>query len=369
MRLALAALLVLLHPEAALAVDPSGIESGSLRGAPIEPTGECDERAINAAIAALPPAGGKVELGPGTFDICRGDSPLGGILIDRSNVDLGGAGPATLLRLADGQNTNVIRILGAGTRNVRIHDIACDGNRGKNDAANEEELRFEANCARAGGIEEPKANIVFERVFFFDCARLCILGVSDEFGERIVVRNSRFGDAGSDVVELAGYGGLIAYNEAVISARTGHVFGGDAQNGLSIIGNRVVVKSSGEVTVTAFRTYPGHYSTKLINNTVVVEEGGFIENVVNLQSYLNIVTGNDFLLRRRDGVRSKMRFNGGTIIANNAPLASVELVFDDTSVTENDPDGLGAIITRNLLVDATLPAGPNVEISGNRMLD
>lgn len=87
----------------------------------------CD--AIQKAIYQLPPEGGEVRLLPGTYT-CQ--SP---IIIDRNNVTLRGAGPATLLKLADKANAPVI-IMGLAegvpsraTRYIGVRDLMIDGNR------------------------------------------------------------------------------------------------------------------------------------------------------------------------------------------------------------------------------------------------
>jgi hypothetical protein len=85
--------------------------------------------AIQKAISLLPSEGGEVALVSGTYTCVRP------IIIDKNNVTLRGAGPATLLRLADGGNAPVI-IMGSAegvpsraTRHVRVIDLMIDGNR------------------------------------------------------------------------------------------------------------------------------------------------------------------------------------------------------------------------------------------------
>ncbi|PYR47179.1 MAG: hypothetical protein DMF95_17005, partial [Acidobacteria bacterium] len=87
--------------------------------------GDCngDQQEINAAIQALPPAGGTVLLMEGHYDIKAVSGTLGGVLIDRSYVTLEGVGLSTRLRLADGQNTNVIRIAGNGTTDIVVQHL------------------------------------------------------------------------------------------------------------------------------------------------------------------------------------------------------------------------------------------------------
>jgi hypothetical protein len=84
---------------------------------------------IQKAIDNLPPEGGQVFLEAGTFN-CREQ-----IVIDRDNVELRGAGAATVLRLVDNVNTPVL-IIGQAIpvptitrRNITVSDLVIDGNR------------------------------------------------------------------------------------------------------------------------------------------------------------------------------------------------------------------------------------------------
>jgi polygalacturonase len=87
----------------------------------------CDR--IQAAVNKLPAEGGEVSIPAGTY-VCT--KP---IVLDKNRVKLRGAGPATLLKLADGANAPVI-VMGT-TENVPsktvkhlvISDLMIDGNR------------------------------------------------------------------------------------------------------------------------------------------------------------------------------------------------------------------------------------------------
>ncbi|MDO8342697.1 MAG: right-handed parallel beta-helix repeat-containing protein [Cellvibrio sp.] len=87
----------------------------------------CD--AIQKAIHKLTPEGGELLLLPGTYTCTHP------IIIDKNHVTLRGAGPATVLRLADKANAPVI-IMGLAegipsrsTHHVRVIDLMIDGNR------------------------------------------------------------------------------------------------------------------------------------------------------------------------------------------------------------------------------------------------
>lgn len=97
-----------------------------LRSAPV-PAGRAE--AIQAAIDALPPEGGRVELAAGVFTVSRP------VVIARDNVELVGQGAGTQLFLADKANCPVI-IAGQTNgvprkihRNIRIADLFIDGNK------------------------------------------------------------------------------------------------------------------------------------------------------------------------------------------------------------------------------------------------
>ena len=112
--------------------------------------GDCDgdQQEINAAIQALPPVGGTVLLMEGHYDIKAVGGTLGGVLIDRSYVTLEGVGLATRLRLANGQNTNVIRVIGSGTSDIVVQSLYIDGNFDANEGT-----RFETCGMKAASTE------------------------------------------------------------------------------------------------------------------------------------------------------------------------------------------------------------------------
>jgi hypothetical protein len=90
-----------------------------------------DERGINAAVAALPLAGGVVILGPGVFTINRP------VVIDRDGIELRGSEAGTVLRLADGANCPLLVVGSLATpthhvvRHILVQRLQLDGNRGR----------------------------------------------------------------------------------------------------------------------------------------------------------------------------------------------------------------------------------------------
>ena len=99
------------------------LASGAVRAA----THDC--AAIQREIDGLPPEGGRVRLGSGTWICSR---PL---MIARDNVSLLGAGPATVITLAPGANSPVL-IVGsaagvpaAAVRHIAVENLTIVGNR------------------------------------------------------------------------------------------------------------------------------------------------------------------------------------------------------------------------------------------------
>ena len=90
---------------------------------------ENDCQSIQSAIDTLPNEGGEVRLKAGVY-LCR--KP---IYLDKNNIRLEGAGPATLLRLADNANSPVI-VMGnrdnlpdQAVKHVEVAKLMIDGNR------------------------------------------------------------------------------------------------------------------------------------------------------------------------------------------------------------------------------------------------
>lgn len=84
---------------------------------------------IQAALDALPDGGGTVALRPGVYVVSRP------ISLQKDNQSLRGAGPSTILRLADNANCPVL-VMGTLSntparivRNLRVSDLDVDGNR------------------------------------------------------------------------------------------------------------------------------------------------------------------------------------------------------------------------------------------------
>ncbi|MBM4077863.1 MAG: hypothetical protein FJ267_19715, partial [Planctomycetes bacterium] len=134
---------------------PSSIASADFVG-----DGTDDQIAVNAAINSLPD-GGLVQLCEGTYTIrANNDGFRGGIVINKSNIQLQGRGPSTRLMLANNQDCNVIRVWGDDIENVVIRDLYIHGNRATNATSN-----FETCGIRASSVTpptNPQQNIVVD---------------------------------------------------------------------------------------------------------------------------------------------------------------------------------------------------------------
>lgn len=97
--------------------------------------GTDDQKKINEAIRALPASGGVVYLLEGTYNISNAllsGMTIKGVVIDKSNVSLIGAGNGTVLRLVSGTGSvKVINASGTSTNNktnILISRLMIDGN-------------------------------------------------------------------------------------------------------------------------------------------------------------------------------------------------------------------------------------------------
>lgn len=291
--------------------------------------GDCDgdQQEINAAIQALPPVGGTVLLMEGNYDIKAVSGTLGGVLIDRSYVTLEGVGLSTRLRLANAQNTNVIRIIGSGTTDVVVQSLYIDGNFNANEGAG-----FELCGVKAASTgPNPIRNVTVQNTTIAQSYRLNVM--LDGVNMRIV--NNRFGDARSDVAEILTGPGEIADNYVEIASATGYVFGSDSASTVTIANNIVSVLSSGRVSNAVFRFWGGRYRNVLSANQVHAD--GFVAAVAELNGYFNIVSGNIFSVRWDQ--RSRFTANAGTIVTGNI-FHNIDITLIDTTPADRLPIAL-----------------------------
>jgi hypothetical protein len=292
-----------------------------------------DQEEINAAIRALPPAGGTVMLMSGTYDIRKIPGKLGGVLIERSYVTLAGQGASTKLKLAPDQNVNVIRIIGSGIGFVTIRDLYVDANRAQNSAGigdpNVSHGRFEF-CGIKAYYREPGGewgddlhDITIRNCHVHNSHRL---GVMLE-GPNMRVLNNVLGNAGSDAVEILTGPGEIRGNFVVITGYTHVAVGSDRANSMIMSDNIVHVKKGGRLDI-GFRSWAGSKRHAIGDNVLTVDPGGSCTLAMDIRGTGATVTGN--VLHGPDGgVRPRLRIAGGSTIASANILESVDIEIDD----------------------------------------
>jgi hypothetical protein len=157
---------------------------------------------IQGAINSLPPQGGVVLIDPGTYT-CTDP-----VVIDRNNVKLRGAGPATILRLADGANAPVLIIgqtlnVPTVTRsNITVSDLVIDGNR-----ANQTFECLHGECSASNPLRNN--GITLRRASDVTIKRVAVFGtrsgglVSELICRRLTITNFTSSDNHFD--GLAGY--------------------------------------------------------------------------------------------------------------------------------------------------------------------
>src|SRR5262245_27305668 len=311
--------------------------------------GRCsgDQRVINAAIRALPAAGGTVQLAEGTYDIRAVPGTRGGVVIARSNVILRGSGPGTKLVLADGQNTNVIRIDGDGTHDVVVEALQINANGEMNSAPGFETCGIKA----ASSGSNPHRNIVVRETKVFGADRLNVM--LNGVGVRIV--DNWFGDAGADVAEVLTGPGEISRNYVEISGVTGYGLGSDSASGVTISDNTVVVLEGGVVTQSIYRTWQGQYHNIVSNHQALVY--GQAQYMLMMNGYFNVVHGNIF--RSWNGP-SKIRVDSAATIVGNV-FVNANLEIADTS-----GEAWPVALTGNLFFSSTLDqSSADITLSGN----
>lgn len=296
--------------------------------------GRGDQEQINAAIDALPAAGGTVQLAEGTYDIRRVNGSLGGVLIRRSNVVLAGQGVATKLVLAADQNTNAIRIIGSGVHHVTIRDLYVDANRRENGGGkgdpNVSHDRFEF-CGIKGYCRDPRGpgaedlhDITIRNCEVRNAHRL---GIMLE-GSNLQVLENVLGNAGSDSVELLTGPGMIRGNYVEITGQTHVAIGSDRGNSIQMSDNIVHVKKGGELDI-GFRTWTNSQRHVIQGNTLVVEPGGKCGLAMDLRGQMQSVSGNT--IECLDAAsKTKVRIGGGSTTLTGNSLKNVIVEINDT---------------------------------------
>lgn len=294
--------------------------------------GEGDQEEINAAIRALPEAGGTVQLTEGTFDIRRVEGALGGVLIERSHVTLAGQGAATKLIQAPAQETNVIRIIGMGVGHVTIRDLYVDANRDANPlgegAENVSHARFEFCGIKAyrtfpgGPSGEDTHDITIRNCHVVNARRL---GIMLEGANMNVVDNF-LGNATSDVVEILTGPGEMRGNYAEITGRTHVAFGSDRGNHIIMSDNIIHVTEIGDIDI-GFRTWSNSKHHTINGNVIRVEKGGKLGRAMDIRGTETSITGNT--VHNENDAPLPLYITAGNAVVTGNVFENVTLVVDD----------------------------------------
>ncbi len=316
--------------------------------------GEGDQEEINAAIRALPPAGGIVFLMEGTYDIRKVERTLGGIIIDRSYVTLAGTGAATQLVLAPRQNTNVIRIIGRNVGHITIRDIHIDANRERNSEGKGDPKishdRFEfcgikAFCGSPGHSgDNPTHDITVQNTAVRNAQRL---GIMLE-GPNMKVIGNTLGNAGSDVVEILTGPGEIRGNLVEITGQTHVAIGSDCANSILMTDNIVRVRNGGRLDI-AFRSWKGSERHVIANNIVAVDSGGTCTQAIDARGSRTAITGNCLHTANKDS-HMRLTVGGGDALISGNVFENIVIEINDAT-GENKPVILGPNVLDNTTID------------------
>lgn len=312
--------------------------------------GEGDQEQINAAVKALPEAGGTVLLCAGTYDIRRIPGKLGGVLIERSNVTLAGQGNGTRLVLAAKQNINVIRILGAGVGNVVVRDLTVDGNRSENNAdvsgPDVKYAHFEFCGIKAYGSDPRSNNVEFAHDVTI---QNCNVKNAKQLGVMLEGRNMRcldnlLGNCGSDCVELLGGPGMIRGNVVEVTERVHVAVGSDRANGILMQDNIVQVKEGGFLDI-GFRTWARSDRHVISGNLLHVEEGGRCSLAMDIRGRGAVISANNITTSSADQI-TELKISAGDVFITGNILRNVLIRINDET-EKNLPIRIGENLLQN----------------------
>lgn len=335
---------------ATLVVAAADASEKSKAGADYVCDGEGDQEQINAAIAALPPAGGTVLLMEGTYDMRRAGEKFGCVMIERSNVTLAGQGAASKLVLAPKQNINVVRIVGDGVSNVTVRDLYIDGNRAENDQPRTERgERFEV-CGIKAWHRAPEdsegdlvSNITVRHCYVYNAQRLgCML-----YGRNVRVFDSYIGNAGSDSIELLLGPGEIRGNHFDITGQTHVAVGSDAGDNILMVNNVVRVHASGRLDI-GFRSWEHSLRHVISGNVLTVDKGGVCKLAMDIRGTQATVTGN-LIHTHEANDPTRLNITGGHTVVTGNVMENVIVTVDDKAGGDKP-----IIVRNNVMVNSSI---------------
>lgn len=294
--------------------------------------GTADDVQIQAALDALPAAGGTVMLSPGLFTVAvSAGSPVTGdslttpycvkITATHGAVTLRGAGMgATTIKLANSQGSNTIPLLirgastGKRTAQTVISDLAFEGN----DANQTAWTDF-------GMIEVAYADrVTIERCYLFDSPNFMVQIFRDS--QLFRVQDNRFvSSASKHAVRIESHKGLIRGNEfaGVVGATAGSLLTLTTNADVSIISERIVVLQNQFVggfiplTISGGRRHIVTHNvfqdvTDTTSNAAIDVDKYTSSGPVYWDTYENVIAYNT-IYNIRNGIRLTGDANGGSL--------------------------------------------------------
>ncbi len=267
--------------------------------------GRDDHLVINAAIQALPEAGGRVHLAAGTYQVGAVTGTHGGITIRRSAVLLTGEGDGTRLRLQDGlTDINVIWIYGT-LSNITVRDLCINGN-----ASNQVPwVRARSGWDGGNGIKARNDRETFgrtphrvrvEHCRIEDCQLMAVMLT----GDTVEVLDCTFsGTFGSHVIELLGESGRIEGCTLRVGAGNscGYGFSTDHSLYYHILNNKIFVDAGGVIRGHPINNWPPKRYSQIratnlyhgvIAGNLVINNGQ--AGAVLIQGFMDLVHDNVF---------------------------------------------------------------------------
>jgi hypothetical protein len=248
------------------------------------------------------------------------------------------------LRLAPDQDTNVIRILGAGVGHVTIRDLWVDANRAQNQGGagdpNVSHDRYEF-CGIKALSYVPGAAIVeaTHDITIRDCVvkNAHRLGIMLE-GSNLRVLDNVLGNCSSDAVELLTGPGIIRGNYVEITERNHVAIGSDRGNSILMQGNVVHVKKGGRLDI-GFRSWAESDRHVISDNIVTVDPGGLCTLAMDIRGRGAAVTGNN--VHASDPANpTRIKIGAGNVVLSGNVFDNVVISVEDAT-GENRPIVIG----------------------------
>lgn len=268
--------------------------------------GRNDAQLINSAMQNFNNDGGIIYLFEGTYNIYKVAGTWGGIVVDRSNVEILGEGEVTKLLLQKHQDCNVIQI--KGVKNIKISNLFIDGNRNYQAVKDvpfkdekEENTYFRTFYFNLSGVKADKydrdkdfpKNVTISNCTIQNCKALCAY----LRGRNMIVENNHFGEAWADVVEILNGPGVIRGNVVVISSKTLRTHTGlstDIANYVSITDNKIYVKEGGNLDF-GFRTWQHSFFHSIKRNVLIAEKNSRVRAMIDSRGLFTTIEDNCFI--------------------------------------------------------------------------